>query len=73
MQGWTTLSELKQAGAEIPPKTLWESAEKAGILDRAQVQEILAFIQAAQQPPGMPPGAAPPPGAPPLPTPPPTT
>jgi hypothetical protein len=49
MDAWNTLSELKQAGAEIPPKTLWEAAQKAGVLNEGQVQEILGFIQQTQQ------------------------
>ena len=66
MDAWKTLSELKQQGAEIPPKTLWESANKAGILTEAQVAEILGFIQQTQQQAiGPQPGAPPPPGLPP--------
>lgn len=72
MQAWETLSTLKQKGAEIPPKTLWTAAEKAGILDEAQVQEILEFIAGQQGgapggggQPGMPGGAMPPAGGPP--------
>jgi len=50
MDAWNTLSDLKQKGAEIPPKVLWEAAQKAGILSEGQVQEILAFISQQQQP-----------------------
>jgi hypothetical protein len=72
MQAWETLSEMAQAGAPIPPKVLFESASKAGILTGDQVQEILAFIQQQQAPPpgAVPAGAVPappPPGGPPPP------
>src|SRR4030095_5095588 len=78
MQWWETLRERAAAGAQIPPKVLFESAAKAGILDEGQVNEILAFIGQQQQaqaqgqhahgqpPPGQPPlGQAPPPAPPP--------
>ena len=65
MQSWEVLSGLKEKGAEIPPKVLWEAAEKAGLLTQAQVKEILEFIQASMQPPGgMPPTGQVPPGMP---------
>src|SRR4030095_9704512 len=68
MQSWETLSEMAAAGAQIPPKVLFESAAKAGILDEGQVDEILAFIgqQQQAQAQGQPPPGQPPPGQPPL-------
>lgn len=72
MEAWETLAQLKEKGAEIPPQTLWQAAQKAGLLNDAQVKEILGFIQQQQQAIQPPPGAAPPgmpPGMPAMPTP----
>lgn len=72
MQAWETLSEMAGQGAPIPPKVLFESAAKAGILTEDQVAEILQFMQqqaqAAAQAQAQQQGQQPQPAAPPGPT-----
>jgi hypothetical protein len=60
MQAWETLSEMKSNGADIPPKVLYEAAQRAGILTEDQVKEILAYIQQMMMGPAASAGAVPP-------------